>query len=103
MSLAEILNENFEAFAFRAHMETGEKLDRAQYLDFLAHRLQEFAAGRGPQRLVVSLPPRHLKTHLCSKALPAWILAHNPKAKIMIVTYGESSSAGHCTADPFDR
>ncbi len=85
-----LMASDFQAFAFRAHLSFGENLERAPYLNFLTFRLQEFASGRGPQRLIVSLPPRHLKTFTCSKALPAWILGHHPKAKIMIVCYGKS-------------
>ena len=38
---------------------------------------------------VITLPPRHLKTFLASICLPAWILAHRPSAKILILSYGQ--------------
>ena len=69
MSLGDILTTDFQAFSFRAYMEFGQKLERADYLDYLSFRLQEFAAGCGPQRLIVSLPPRHLKTFLVFQSL----------------------------------
>jgi predicted phage terminase large subunit-like protein len=37
----------------------------------------------------VALPPRHLKTFLASVCLAAWILAHDPSARILIVSYGQ--------------
>jgi hypothetical protein len=30
------------------------------------------------RRLIVNLPPRHLKSHLASVAFPAWCLGHDP-------------------------
>ena len=41
------------------------------------------------KRLLVNLPPRHLKTYLGSVCLAAWILAHNPSTKIMILACSE--------------
>jgi predicted phage terminase large subunit-like protein len=38
---------------------------------------------------VVTLPPRHLKTFLASICLPAWLLAHCPSARILILSYGQ--------------
>lgn len=89
--LDDLVANNFLPFAFLAFSELhgGNKLERVPYLDFLAGRLQDFSACRGPKRLTISLPPRHLKTYLCSKALSAWILAHDPSAKIMILSYSE--------------
>ena len=35
------------------------------------------------------MPQRHAKTKICSICFSAWILAHNPAVKIMIVTYSK--------------
>ena len=40
------------------------------------------------RRLIVNLPPRHLKSHLASVAFPAWCLGHRPSAQILCVTPG---------------
>jgi hypothetical protein len=45
-------------------------------------------AGR-IRRLIVSLPPRHLKSHLASVAFPAWYLGHDPSAQILCVSYAQ--------------
>jgi hypothetical protein len=47
------------------------------------------APGPDPGRLIVSLPPRHLKSHLASIALPAWCLGHDPSAQIICVSYAQ--------------
>src|SRR4029079_8179509 len=41
------------------------------------------------QRLIINVPPRHLKSHCASIALPAWLLGHNPAAQIISVSYGQ--------------
>lgn len=84
-----ILRNDFLAFARKAILElSGTKLDDDRYLEYLATKLTEFVDGK-TRRLIVNLPPRHLKTQLFSVSLAAWKFAHQPSAKIMIVTYAE--------------
>src|SRR4029077_6495926 len=35
------------------------------------------------RRLIINLPPRHLKSLLASIAFPAWCLGHDPSAQIL--------------------
>src|SRR5215469_9816618 len=83
-----LIQTEFRAFAMKAfaYLNKGRSLDRDKYLKLLAERLAHVATGK-TKRLVVSLPPRHFKTFMGSICLPAWILAHNPSAKIIILTY----------------
>ena len=41
------------------------------------------------RRLIVSVPPRHLKSHLASVAFPAWCLGHDPSMQILRVSYAQ--------------
>jgi hypothetical protein len=41
------------------------------------------------RRLIINLPPRHLKSHLASIAFPAWCLGHDPSAEILCVSYAQ--------------
>src|SRR5262249_61432707 len=52
---------------------------------------ESVAAGRPGhiRRLIISLPPRHLKSHLASIAFPAWCLGHAPSAQIVCVSYAQ--------------
>lgn len=87
--LKSILRNDFLAFARKAILELeGTKLDDDPYLEYLATKLTKFL-DRKTRRLLVNLPPRHLKTLLFSVCLAAWKFAHQPSAKIMIVTYAE--------------
>jgi predicted phage terminase large subunit-like protein len=85
-----LVQTEFMAFAMKAFMalNTGRRLELYPYLKLLGDRLVRVATGE-TKRLVVSLPPRHGKTFLGSICLSAWILAHNPSAKILILSYGQ--------------
>ena len=48
----------------------------------LARALQSFAEGK-IKRLMVNMPPRHGKSELTSRQLPAWLLGRNPDAHII--------------------
>lgn len=61
------------------------------HLEALGHHLQEVAEGR-IRRLLVTIPPRNLKSTFCSIALPAWILGRAPTKKIIAITYGAELS-----------
>jgi hypothetical protein len=45
-------------------------------------------AGR-IRRLIINVPPRHLKSHLASVAFPAWSLGHDPSMQILCVSYAQ--------------
>jgi hypothetical protein len=71
------------AFAMKSFaLRPGERLEPWPYVRFIVAHLDKVASGK-VKRLVVALPPRHGKTFLC------WILAHNPAAKILIISYGQ--------------
>jgi hypothetical protein len=83
--LKTVLRADFYSFLQKAH---GGSLDDA-YIAYLAHELAR-VARRETKRLIVNLPPRHLKTFASSICLPAFILGNDPSAKIMIIAYGEN-------------
>ena len=58
------------------------------HLKLIAAKLEAVRAGR-IRRLIVSLPSRHLKSHLASIAFPAWCLGHEPSAEILCVSYAQ--------------
>jgi len=43
---------------------------------------------KGNARLIISMPPRHGKSELCSVWLPVWILDRWPTKKVMALSYG---------------
>lgn len=60
----------------------------SDYLDLISARLAAVADGQ-IRRLIITLPPRHLKSICVSVALPAFVLGHRPSTQIMVVSYGQ--------------
>jgi hypothetical protein len=87
--LKSVLRTDFIAFARKAILDLdGTKLGNDRYLEYLAAELIEFVDGK-TRRLLINLPPRHLKTLLSAVCLSAWNFGRQPSAKIMVVTYAE--------------
>jgi predicted phage terminase large subunit-like protein len=78
---------SFARKAFR-NVNTHKRMSEDRFLELLASRLAEVVTGN-TKRLIVNLPPRHFKSWIGSICLSAWILGHDPSAKILIVTYGQ--------------
>jgi predicted phage terminase large subunit-like protein len=90
--LKDLLRSDFLMFARKALRELeGLKLGDEPYLSYLAREFDQFASGE-TRRLVVNLPPGHLKTSLGSVCLAAWLLAHEPSLKMIVVSHAEHLS-----------
>lgn len=85
--------EVFAAAAFAA-LYPGKVFQPAPYLSLLCGKLQGLVDGEG-QNLIVTLPPRGLKSFLVSVALPAWLLGRDPGAQAMAVSYAQSLADAH--------
>src|ERR1035437_7828285 len=64
------------------------------HLEALAHKLSQVASGE-VRRLIVTMPPRNLKSLLASVALPAWFLGHHPSERIVAVSYSDQLARTH--------
>jgi predicted phage terminase large subunit-like protein len=84
------IRSSFLAFALKAFAQLypGKELVVHPYVKLLACNLEAVATAER-RRLVITLPPRHLKTFLASICLPAWILVQRPSARILILSYGQ--------------
>jgi predicted phage terminase large subunit-like protein len=58
------------------------------HIEVIAAKLAAVREGK-IQRLIINLPPRHLKSLLASIAFPAWCLGHDPSAQILCVSYAQ--------------
>ena len=83
-ALKAAVRRDYQSFLRKAHDSALED----PYIELLTFELEKVARGT-TRKLIVGLPPRHLKTVASSICLPAFILGHDPAAKILIVTYGE--------------
>jgi len=86
---ATLLRHDLASFAVRCFRELNPRTGFAMnwHVEVVAAKLAAVRDG-SIRRLIVSLPPRHLKSHLASVAFPAWCLGHEPSAQILCVTPG---------------
>jgi predicted phage terminase large subunit-like protein len=87
------LRSDFYSFMLRCFtdLNAGATYLPSWHIEVLAAKLQSVRNGRVP-RLIVNIPPRHLKSLTSSVALPAWLLGHDPTIAIINVTYGQELS-----------
>ena len=91
-----MLRNDFHTFLERSFMELnpGTEFARNWHLDVMAQELERCRRGE-IKRLIVNLPPRSLKSHCASVALPAWIMGHNPSAQIICASYAQDLADKH--------
>src|SRR5437762_2317104 len=58
------------------------------HIEVIAAKLAAVREGK-IRRLIINLPPRHLKSLLASIAFPAWCLGHDPPAHILCVSHAQ--------------
>src|SRR4051812_46900816 len=84
-----LYREDFFSFAAKALREAIEiNIQHQLYLQIMSAQLTNVISGRSRRRLVINLPPRHLKTWLCI-CFAAYFLARNPKMEVLIVCHDE--------------
>jgi predicted phage terminase large subunit-like protein len=70
------------------------------HIDAMACKVSQVASGE-IKRLIITVPPRHLKSIIASVALPAWYLGHNPSERVVCVSYSAELAKTH--ANDFRR
>jgi predicted phage terminase large subunit-like protein len=88
-----LLRQDFAAFAGRCFPDLNPQAQLALnwHLEVIAAKLMEVWQGK-IRRLIINLPPRHLKSLMASIAFPAWCLGHDPSAQILCVSYAQDLS-----------
>jgi predicted phage terminase large subunit-like protein len=64
------------------------------HIEAMTWHLQQCASGE-TKRLIITVPPRYLKSICASVAFPAWLLGHNPAARIICISYSADSASSH--------
>src|ERR1035437_6938230 len=85
-----VLRTDLLSFVERAFYELYPQSDfsNAMHLAVMASRLEACLAG-GTKRLIISLPPRSLKSITVSVGAVAWLLGHDPSKQIICASYGQ--------------
>jgi predicted phage terminase large subunit-like protein len=88
-----LLRHDFTTFAALCFQALNPQTELATnwHLEVIAAKLTAVRQGR-IKRLIINLPPRHLKSLMASIAFPAWCLGHDPSAQILCVSYAQDLS-----------
>jgi predicted phage terminase large subunit-like protein len=94
--LREALRRDFASFVARSFqtVSPGIAYMHAWYIEAMAWHLTQCAHGR-IKRLLITLPPRSLKSITASVAFPAWLLGRDSSARIICASYSSELSAKH--------
>src|SRR5947207_2105077 len=80
-------------FAEMASAGKWQPAPHLMHLDRMLTAALEDAAEGTLDGLVVSMPPQHGKSELCSKYLPAWYLCNYPSRRVIVTGYGTDFAA----------
>jgi predicted phage terminase large subunit-like protein len=91
--LKELMRKDFGAFLRKAFpaIRGGEPLLWNWHLDAIAYELDRIERGEN-QRLLVTLPPRNLKSIAISVAWVAWMLGRDPRRNFVCISYSNDLS-----------
>lgn len=89
--LAAILKRSLYAFVCQAFdREVAEGgLRPTQAIRLICETLQEITEGE-VRRQIINLPPRTLKSFICSICFPAWLLGLDPTTKIILISHDKN-------------
>ncbi len=85
-----LLRQDFGAFVARCFHDLNPQAELAMswHLEVIAAKLAA-VRERKIRRLIINLPPRHVKSLMASIAFPAWCLGHDPSAQILTASYAQ--------------
>ncbi len=81
----------FNAKVFKT-ISPGRDYIRGWHLDAIAHRLRQVHDGE-VRRLIITQPPRSLKSTCTSVGFVAWCLGHNPAMRFTCISYSHELAA----------
>lgn len=95
-AISALLRLEFEFFLRMAMQELGGRstYEHNWHIDVIIHQLDRVRLGEN-RRLMVTMPPRHLKSRIISIAWVAWMLGHNPALTFLCVSYGQELADDH--------
>jgi len=91
-----LIRTKFSAFARYAFRKVhGEKLGDQPYVDHLCHTISRLIDGK-INRLLINLPPQHLKSFIGTICLAAYLLGTNPRLRIILTAYNDEFAEALC-------
>jgi len=84
-----VIRQDFESFIEKSFqvVSPGDNYQRNWHIDVIADHLMQCYRGE-ITRLIITVPPRSLKSICASIAFPAWVLGKDPSRRIICGSYG---------------
>lgn len=91
-----LLRQDFAFFLRYAFQDVvgGSDYVHNWHIDAIIYQLDRIRRGNNT-RLIVTMPPRHLKSFTITTAWVAWMLGKNPTLRFICVSYGQDLSEKH--------
>ncbi len=91
-----LLRTDLTAFIQRCFQTVapGQRYLHSWHVEAIAHHLELCRTGR-VRRLIITLPPRNLKSICASVAFPAFALGHDPSLRIVCASYAQDLTIKH--------
>ena len=88
--LQALLRQDFKVFVRKVFSEVSPQsvYQDNWHIDVICAELEKMIRGEN-NRLIINLPPRYMKSIICSVALPAFILGNFPAETIVCVSYAD--------------
>ena len=88
-----LMRDDLSSFIQRvfATVDPGSTYHHNWHIDAIAHQLERVERGE-ITRLIITMPPRSLKSIAASVAFPAWLLGRDPRKRVLAVSYAEGLS-----------
>lgn len=85
-----ILRTDFKPFVRKVFdVVSGDGYSDNWHIDLICSEIMDIIEGKN-KRLIINIPPRNMKSIICSVALPAFLLGHNPATSVMCVSYNDN-------------
>ncbi len=78
-------------------LEAGRTFHPNWHIDHIGYQLSR-VSDETVRRLIVNIPPRHLKSVCVTIAYTAWALGHKPSMKILAISYADALAEQHAIA-----
>lgn len=93
-----VSRDNLFPFVWRVfetlHPHPDDTFEKAWHVKAMCYQLDEIKRGSN-KRLVITIPPRCLKSITVAVAYVAYLLGHNPSIKILVASYGLDLARKH--------
>ena len=68
------------------------------HIRLMCDTIQAFLEGSEKETLIITMPPRHMKSTVVSNALPAWWLSNHPQGEVIMASYALSLARNNARA-----